>query len=1184
MDSFVEVKATNPSGLNVKLSVDSTETDSTALVPNDDSFGSPDFYVAVRMDSPTEWKGNAVDRNSGTNDAFSYRVNEGGIVYSEDENAPSGSTEFASDKSLNQDVGDRTTITADTREPNIEDFTFYKTSDFNDTRTTKYSDDDNLFIETTFDEPNATDNVTSYAVDFNDFDTFGWSGGVSTDKFRTENGDTIIINPQGDRTFRVHYIASDSNGYDSPNVNLKFRTGDDVDNTGVQRTVVELDNNPPTWVNTRYTNSDTVYVNGDTINAIVKYKTSGDTGNVDVIPDFSKFDSEYTDGDAEVSDPFNVGNGSETVSVSYTISTANTFDSAKDTPAYVFNDNANTSANIDATPSDTRTIVLDNIAPGLDAVSVLNTNNQIGVSGFDGYFKRKDQITLEINPNEVPISDRIDSPATRVDYTNIDDTNDTGSFEKINNENFKQVHTISSPKDDGESVAIPFTLVDLEGNERLFSDTALATLDTTEPNASIDKPDTGDLFVDTPINIVGNSSDPDGNDNLTDVQNSGIQFVQVTVEADTDGTHRTILVDESATDASSGEQESFAEWTFQLDDAIDTSGDYFVSVQAADRAGNLFGYGDTKVYKVRLDESDTKEVQISNLSASPNPFSPDGNGQNDKTTLSYSLNRSADTATVKIFTPSDSRIRTITDTQNLTSGVNSFTWDGFDEKGNFFGEGEYRYKIKVEAGNASSDQASNFVTIDITPPQLSITKSGPDPISPNGDFVNEFHDMELDVNNAQILTVSVINPDGERVTSTLWNDGTEDISGDYIGRTLDGSDTTLYYASGKNDDQSFLTQRSQEIFGDKGGFLLNASSEMANGEWIAEFIAEDDADNKKTLRHKFVVDKSRLEIDNLSITNDPFSPENQDFNFDQSFISFDINKDALVSVKIQDPDNGNTIKTIVDDTSARPADNYTFEWDGTNDNGNFVSDDNYDLRVRVENPDNGNVDTRKDDIEVDNTPPDQPRITEANRKTTSDQVDITGITEPGASVQIYVNDQAVGEPVDADQSTGQFSVSGISIEQGFNIIRADASDAVENTSNPSGSKATFNSGTPAPDQGTFDDTSFLDLPRESEASLFVSTPPDTATTVYQVVGALNGSEVADTFIVEGDATKNSFVDGEFSQDFDTFSRIVRVTHPQADGDGDGDAEVVLRASPEFVHITRDNQAPLSEFLRTEDHS
>ena len=82
-------------------------------------------------------------------------------------------------------------------------------------------------------------------------------------------------------------------------------------------------------------------------------------------------------------------------------------------------------------------------------------------------------------------------------------------------------------------------------------------------------------------------------------------------------------------------------------------------------------------------------INISNVTNTPDAFSPNEDGKYDSTTISYLISRDA-AVTVKIYDAADNTlVRTLKDQAQETAGTNTVIWDGKDDSGSVFTEGIY---------------------------------------------------------------------------------------------------------------------------------------------------------------------------------------------------------------------------------------------------------------------------------------------------------------------------------------------------------------------------------------------------------------------------------------------------------------------------------------------------------------
>ncbi len=107
--------------------------------------------------------------------------------------------------------------------------------------------------------------------------------------------------------------------------------------------------------------------------------------------------------------------------------------------------------------------------------------------------------------------------------------------------------------------------------------------------------------------------------------------------------------------------------------------------------------------------------------AVPNPFSPDNDGQNDTTSIGYTLKDFLDgtqvTVTIAILSGTTT-LRTL-GPQSHASGTYAIPWDGMDSRGNVVANSTYVYSITVDAADSLShpiDQVTSTVTVSTVVP------------------------------------------------------------------------------------------------------------------------------------------------------------------------------------------------------------------------------------------------------------------------------------------------------------------------------------------------------------------------------------------------------------------------------------------------------------------------------------
>jgi flagellar hook assembly protein FlgD len=123
-------------------------------------------------------------------------------------------------------------------------------------------------------------------------------------------------------------------------------------------------------------------------------------------------------------------------------------------------------------------------------------------------------------------------------------------------------------------------------------------------------------------------------------------------------------------------------------------------------------------------DSDAEDVVVDrtlgHLGVAPRPFSPNGDGRREMTTVTFELARAATTRVLVLY--ADQRIATLRSAAELQSGVHSFVWDGWTRWGTR--AAQRRYTVRVEATTSLGTRVlSRRVRLDTTPPAVRIARA-----------------------------------------------------------------------------------------------------------------------------------------------------------------------------------------------------------------------------------------------------------------------------------------------------------------------------------------------------------------------------------------------------------------------------------------------------------------------------
>jgi len=436
-----------------------------------------------------------------------------------------------------------------------------------------------------------------------------------------------------------------------------------------------------------------------------------------------------------------------------------------------------------------------------------------------------------------------------------------------------------------------------------------------------------------------------------------------------------------------------------------------------DDAGNVVKNGQ---YKVIVDGVSAEKEQstnvtvdklsfVTNLAVTPNPFSPNNDGQNDATTLSYTISEKA-YVDVEIYRDS-TLIKKVVDNDLEDSGTHTYIWDGKDASGDLVPQGKYTFKIvtRAEAGNTGVPSfidawVSLVSNIHVSNDQLNPYTGGQVTLSYRADAPAILTIKVYDNANAVVRTLisNVQHSPGEY--SQIW-DGKDDngnilLDGNYLfvfTDTITGSVQTAYDPRGTDGyDMSKNISFSVSKFNPtinkycvlsynqpKAAYItLKMRSDRLNGpalktikhlepsetgQHVALWDGRDESGNFVGPRtnlffalfgytmadNSVVITGGKPSLSNLSLLPVRFSPYNYDYASSTAqnvTIAFDLSKPANVFVDIYNA-SGILVRTLANDVSSQAGTN-SFIWDGKNNQGTYVTDGFYRVVVQAHCGDN----------------------------------------------------------------------------------------------------------------------------------------------------------------------------------------------------------------------------------------
>ena len=312
---------------------------------------------------------------------------------------------------------------------------------------------------------------------------------------------------------------------------------------------------------------------------------------------------------------------------------------------------------------------------------------------------------------------------------------------------------------------------------------------------------------------------------------------------------------------------------------------------------------------------------ISQVSDSPDPLKLTSSASN---TIKYTLAQTLKIS-LKIFDSNNNLVKILVN-GTVTAGNKSAVWNGTDSNGKLSVDGIYTYKISaLNAKNKVIDEAAGVITVDATPPSVSVNTVSPAPFAPLG---NNTCSISYNLSENAKITIKIYD-----TSNNLLNTLESNVSKQ--------AGTLTAEWNGKN---------SSGIIVKDGTYTYNISAVDAVG-WTSS-----------PTTGNIVVQHSTPAINSVSDSPDPFKPDGAV----QSTIQYALSEDANVTIKIFDA-SSSLIRTLM--SGAVSAGTNKAPWDGKNDSGSIVQSKTYTYNIDAVNSFNKKADQVSGTITVDLVPP-----------------------------------------------------------------------------------------------------------------------------------------------------------------------------------------------------------------------
>jgi len=497
-----------------------------------------------------------------------------------------------------------------------------------------------------------------------------------------------------------------------------------------------------------------------------------------------------------------------------------------------------------------------------------------------------------------------------------------------------------------------------------------------------------------------------------------------------------------------------------------------------------------------------RALTITNVSAHPNPFSPNSDGVKDTTTISFVISdkpAELDSVTITFIGVGDVNVP-------FDTGENKYVWDGRDLNGSYLNDGVYLFKI-----TAQDAYAFGSIIIDTSPPEIKNVFVSLSPFSPNGDGINDVTEISFELSGTnppetwdnsigrirffvqdsdqsgflegsllslfpfgvrlKVIPESFSNSTGKTTFTVIGgykgvlvkseftvspNSGIqvgEELYDTIIGITdvsgaTDGDTVRLEWFTGNavvkiysSDGKHIQTLTTNPIYnGDRIYHVRWGATNLSDEMYTYRILTEDGTGNVSQRSGQIILSNSTIEILEHRPSLDRISPENKDGQYDGTSIIYNLSKQGIVTVKIFDS-GGNLVETLADGVIEESVQSKI--WDGKDTVGKG-EEATYTYVITAVDTLTSDTVKASENIVVDNKPPQEPpQLDSISPYTNKDSITVSGIAAPDATVQIFVADVLVGE-VTASTTTGKFSLADISLSEGKNTITAWALDSVAN--------------------------------------------------------------------------------------------------------------------------------------------
>ncbi|MBD3270066.1 hypothetical protein GF376_00910 [Candidatus Peregrinibacteria bacterium] len=321
--------------------------------------------------------------------------------------------------------------------------------------------------------------------------------------------------------------------------------------------------------------------------------------------------------------------------------------------------------------------------------------------------------------------------------------------------------------------------------------------------------------------------------------------------------------------------------------------------------------------------------QIQNLQISPSGVYDPNDGN---LTVSFELNTTAKTS-VWIKNSNNQIVRTILFDTDLISGQTySYSWNGLDTKDNVVTDGTYKAEVVANNSAGTDIDSVNFT--------VEADNGGGNGDSCDNIISGHFADpVRFDPEDNEDTEINFRLSRDAEVTIRIM-DGSDRIETLVDSRDLNDGDHD-YRWDGEDDDNDIV---------EDGLYEYEIKAEVSGcSDDVETGTVRVDTDGSRDEQDDWDDDREGL-IRDLEVDPDVIDPDSSDDDENETEITFELTDD-VDRLLVQIVDGDEVVYEITDRTNVSDGD-YTYFWDGEDEDGDVVDDDEYDVRVMAEDEDN----------------------------------------------------------------------------------------------------------------------------------------------------------------------------------------------------------------------------------------